>query len=323
MVCVLQRSKSGESMHGLERDEPRALIVGAKGQVGSQMKRALEAEGGPGRVLATAREPEAGWLQLDLAELSDAAQADAVLRDHALDMILCVGGMTFVDGCEAEPDVAHRINARGPAVLAAYARGRGLPFVYFSTEYVFDGTLENAGPYAEDAETRPLSVYGRSKLDGEHGVFEAHSQALVIRTTVVYGPDERRKNYVYSLMKNLAAGTPMMVPEDQVSTPTYNRDLARATLGLVAAGESGVFNVCGPELMGRMQFARSVAERLGLDASLLRGVKTAELKQAAARPLHAGLSTEKLRRLHPELTMRTLGESLQDCDNELRSFSTL
>jgi dTDP-4-dehydrorhamnose reductase len=300
--------------------QKRALIVGASGQVGTQML------GGLGeRALATSRVDREGWLRLDLAGLSEGVnEIYALLDAEPLDAVYCTGGMTHVDGCEAEPELAWRTNARGPGVLAAYARRRGLPFVFFSTEYVFDGFEADPGPYAEDARTNPLSVYGKTKLEGERRVLEAHPEALVLRTTVVYGPDPRQMNYLYALMRNLSAGAKMRVPEDQISTPTYNRDLIAAALELVRVRATGVFHVAGPERMGRLAFAQEIARRLGLDAGLLEGVSTAELRQAAARPLDAGLATEKLRRFcedrHLELRMRTLGESLQDCATELGTF---
>jgi dTDP-4-dehydrorhamnose reductase len=276
------------------------------------------------RALATSRAEHDGWLKLDLAHLETLDQAAALLeadaRAHNLDAIFCVGGMTHVDGCEAQPELARRTNARGPGVLADYARSRHLPFVFFSTDYVFDGASGHPGPYAEDAPTRPLSVYGSSKLEGEQRVLDACPEALVLRTTVVYGPDPRELNYLYNLMRNLSVGQAMRVPEDQISTPTYNRDLIGAALGLVAAKAAGVWHVAGPELMDRLEFARRVATALQLDASLLRGVSTAELGQAAPRPLASGLATEKLRGAYPELKVRTLAESLDDCGAELRLF---
>jgi len=294
------------------------LVVGATGQVGLQMLSALEVRGRGS--LPTARAAKEGWLQLDLGELETEAQAAALLDGHALDAILCVGGMTHVDGCESEPEVAYRVNARGPAVLAAYAQRRALPVVFFSTDYVFDGLRENPGPYDEDAPPNPLSVYGRTKWMGEREVLAAHPDSLVVRTTVVYGPDDRQKNYMYSLMRNLATNTPMRVPQDQISTPTYNRDLAQTTLGLVDAGASGIFHVAGPELFNRLEFAQRIAAALGLDGSLLQGMSTAELGQTAPRPLWSGLSIEKLASMYPQLRMRSLAESLKDCDAELRSF---
>ena len=293
----------------------KTLIVGASGQVGSQMLRALG-----GRALATSRTAREGWLKLDVAELAETAQAAELLDAHELDAIYCVGGMTWVDGCEKEPELAHRTNARGPGVLAAYARRRGLPYVFFSTDYVFDGAKEHPGPYAEDAPANPLSVYGRTKLEGEQRVLQAYPQALVLRTTWVYGADARRMNFLYSMMRNLNARQPMKVPQDQVSTPTYNRDLVRVALGLVEARAAGVFHVAGPELLGRLKFAQKVARGLGLDASLLEGVTTAELKQPAARPLDSGLSTSRLAAQYPQLRMRTPAEAMEDCDTELRGF---
>jgi len=293
----------------------KTLIVGASGQVGSQMLRALG-----GRALATSRTAREDWLKLDVAELAETAQAAELLDAHELDAIYCVGGMTWVDGCEKEPELAHRTNARGPGVLAAYARRRGLPYVFFSTDYVFDGAKEHPGPYAEDAPANPLSVYGRTKLEGEQRVLQAYPQALVLRTTWVYGADARRMNFLYSMMRNLNARQPMKVPQDQVSTPTYNRDLVRVALGLVEARAAGVFHVAGPELLGRLKFAQKVARGLGLDASLLEGVTTAELKQPAARPLNSGLSTSRLATQHPQLRLRTLAEAMEDCGPELRGF---
>jgi dTDP-4-dehydrorhamnose reductase len=303
-------------MTGNEMTQPKTLIVGASGQVGIQFVNLLGTE----KVLATSRVARDGWLQLDLAELSADEKATAILDAYQLDTVYCVGGMTNVDGCESESDLANRTNALGPEMLAAYARSRNLPFVYFSTEYLFDGSNNNAGPYPEDAIPHPLNIYGQSKLAGEHKVLSAHPDALVLRTTVVYGPDPRQKNYIYALMRNLSAGIAMQVPEDQISTPTYNRDLIRAALGLVEARASGIFHVCGPELMGRLDFARQVASTLGLDVTLLQGVSTQTLNQPASRPLAAGLATSKLTTSYPKLRMRSLAESLEDCREELQQF---
>ncbi len=297
----------------------QSLVVGASGQVGRQIVHALAAEGGLSP-LETSRRAVEGCIPLELSELADVQAAAGLLDEFALDSIFCVAGMTYVDGCEAAPELAYRTNATGPGVLAAYARSREIPFVYYSTEYVFDGAADHPGPYGEDEPTHPLSVYGMSKLEGERTVMEAHPGALVIRTTVVYGPDAQQKNFLYSLMRNLKAGQKMRVPEDQISTPTYNRDLVSATLGLVAHGATGIFHVCGPELLSRLEFARRAAGLLGLDAGLLEGVSTQNLGQPARRPLAAGLLSSKLNRLYPAYRMRTLTESLEDCASELHEF---
>ena len=218
----------------------KALLIGASGQIGSQILNIL----GPERCLVSSRRgPAEGELALDLAALASKDEAEKALENYALDAIYCIAGMTNVEACEDTPELAHFINCRGPEMLAHVANERKIPFVYFSTEYVFDGY---DGPYVEEDATNPLSVYGKSKLAGEEAVAAACSHALILRTTVVYGQDFGQKNYVYSLMRVLGAGKEMKVPEDQVSTPTYNRDLAKATIEMARVGAQGIFHACGP-----------------------------------------------------------------------------
>ncbi len=290
-------------------ENPRPLIVGASGQVGHALARLLS----PSALLA-GRAPRQGWLQLDLATLAQSpALAKSLMENHAISSIYCVGGATDVERCERDPAWTMSTNCDGPAALAAAAGD--LPFVFFSTDYVFDGREtagHPAGPYAEDAPTHPLSVYGRSKLLGEQAVSSAHPAPLIIRTNVVYGPDPQGKNFLYTLRRLLSAGTAMHVPVDQINNPTYNEDLARATVALVDAKCNGIFNVAGPQQLSRYDFALLTAELLSLDASLIHPVTTVQLNQAAARPLQSGLRIEKLERTLPGLSMHTPGQGIRD-----------
>jgi len=270
------------------------LVVGASGQVGRQLVAVL----GAGRCIAAKRS------DLDLAEAADRPEIAASALS-GVTAVYCCGGMTDVEECESAEADAFRVNSLGPAVLAHAAARRGLPFVYFSTEYVFDG---KSGPYDETGRPAPLSVYGRSKREGEIAILSVHSRAVILRTTVVYGPDPGGRNFLYGLRRALLAGKPMHVASDQISTPTYNLDLARVAVDLVEAGASGIFHVCGPERVSRLQFALKAAALMGLDGSPIRGVATAELKQRAPRPLNAGLATSRL----PGLRMRGIEESVSD-----------
>lgn len=282
----------------------RSLLAGATGQIGRQMLRRFG-----GRALPTTRraDADAGWCPLDLETLATVGDAERALAGYDLDAIYCLAGMTNVEACEDHEEQAMQVNAVAPGALAAVARMRGIPFVYFSTEYVFDG---RSGPYSEGDEMNPLSVYGKSKAQGERAVGEAYAEALILRTTVVYGPDPGAKNFIYSLMRNLQAGLPMRVPLDQVSTPTYNLDLALVAQALAERGATGVMHVCGPELLSRLEFARRVAAELGLEEALIVGVPTADLGQRAPRPLDAGLLNDRLRKEHPDLAMRSVAESM-------------
>jgi dTDP-4-dehydrorhamnose reductase len=295
------------------QDIPRPLIVGASGQVGQALGTLL----GRDALLASrmARQPRS--LELDLSRLAQsAALARDVFEAHNVSAVYCVGAATDVERCEREPEWAMSTNCHGPAALAAAAGDR--PFVFFSTDYVFNGRAP-AGPYGEDAPTHPLSAYGRSKLLGEQAVQAAHPSPLILRTNVVYGPDPQGKNFLYTLRGLLSAGTPMRVPTDQINNPVYNQDLAAATLALVGAGLTGIYNIGGPVQLSRYDFALLAAGLLGLDSSLVQPVTTDELSQTAARPLQSGLRTEKLRAALPHLHLRSPEDGIRALNAGFRS----
>ncbi len=268
----------------------RALVIGASGQVGAALLARLAGRG-HAAVGTHARVPLPGTRPLDLA---DAAATERLIGEVAPDWVFCPAGLTHVDYCEDHPDEAFRINRDAPARAARAAAARGAGFVFFSSEYVFDGA---AGPYAEDDAARPLSVYGRSKLEGEQATRAANPRTLVIRTTVVYGPEPQGKNFVYQLLRRVRAGERVTVPHDQRSSPTYNADLAAAAVELVERGVAGVVHVAGPVVLDRYAFARLACEVFELDPAAVAPVATTELGQRAPRPLAAGLRTERARGL--------------------------
>jgi dTDP-4-dehydrorhamnose reductase len=221
--------------------------------------------------------------------------------------------MSDVERCESECDLAMLINRDGPTRIAAAAASLDIPFAYFSTEYVFNGF---AGPYFEDAIPDPINAYGKSKWQGEISIRNVHPTALIIRSTGVYGPDPGEKNFLYQLRRSLQVNRPIRVAEDQLSTPTYNLDLARNTVSLIRCGAKGVFHICGPERLSRLEFAQRAARLMGLDESGIVGVPTSELGQRARRPLSAGLSTNRLSTTNGHVPMRPLKESLLDWMSE-------
>ena len=276
----------------------KTLIIGASGQIGGALAAECAARG-----LETAGAGVGGEaLRLDLADPASVAAAFAAAKP---DLVFLCSAMTWVDGCEKEPEKARRVNAEGPAAVAEECRKAGARLVYLSTEYVFDG---KAGPYSEADPVNPVSVYGRTKLEGERAAL-AGCDALAARTTVVYSHSPGGVNFVMQLIGNARSGNKMRVPEDQVSNPTHAPDLARALLDLAAAGAGGVINVVGPEVMGRYEFALRACRAFGFDPGFLEPLPTSALGQAAARPLKAGLRTDLLR--------RTLGRDLPPVDESL------
>ncbi len=268
----------------------RALVIGASGQVGAALGARLAARGDQW-IGTYSRVARPGLRQLDLG---DRPAGEALVDEVAPDWVFCAGALTHVDYCEEHPEEAFHLNRDAPTLVARAAGERGAGIVFYSTEYVFDGTN---GPYAEGDPVNPLSVYGRSKLEGERAVTAANPRAIIVRTTVVYGPELQGKNFVYQLLRRARAGERMRVPADQVSSPTYNADLAAASVELAERGCGGVYHVAGPEVLDRHAFARDVCRVFGLDQALLEPVKTPSLGQLARRPLQAGLRIDRARAL--------------------------
>jgi len=223
--------------------------------------------------------------------VTDHSAMAALVESSGGDAIFFAAAYTHVDGCEDDPATAFAVNRDAPAAAARLAAQRRAAFVFYSSEYVFDGV---AGPYSEGDPVRPISVYGRSKLEGENAVLAADPSAVVIRTTVVYGVDAQEKNFVYQLLRQGRARKPMKVAADQRSSPTYVEDLAAASLALVEKRSSGVFHVAGPEVVDRYAFALEGCRVFGLDPGFLEPVTTASFGQKAARPLVAGLRVERV-----------------------------
>ncbi len=264
----------------------RTLVIGASGQVGGALVNALTAHGHA--VTSTyATFPVDGATPLDLR---DHQALERLIREAAPDWIFCPGGLTRVDWCEEHPDEAFQINTAGALVAARAGATLGAGFVYYSSEYVFDG---ERGPYGEKDPPRPLSVYGRTKLQAEQALLAEIPRALVIRTTVVYGPERQGKNFVYQLLRRCQLGETVRVPVDQLSSPTYNQDLAAASLELAEREMLGLFHIAGAEILDRYAFACLACRVFGVDASRVEPVMTAGLNQRAPRPLRGGLRIDK------------------------------
>jgi len=263
----------------------RVLIVGASGFVGSRLHAVF-----PGDVVGTFyRHALPGLWPLDVC---DAAAVRRVVAETTPDLIFHPAAQAHVDGCETHPEESFEINVRGAQNVADAASEVGARYVYFSSDYVFNGA---AGPYAEDDTPDPLNVYGRHKLAAESLIAKCVDNHLIVRVCGLYGYQHDGKNFIMGLLQRGRNGVPMTVPEDQWGTPTYADNLAAAVTELALSLHRGVFHIVGPECVSRAAFARLACEVFGLDPGFLRPCTTAELRQAAPRPLRGGLTTAKVR----------------------------
>lgn len=311
-----------------------SVVIGTHGQVGQALKRALAAHGHT--VLCTSRRfSELGEAQgeyyLDLQNQASVRQffqkVAARFPGQKMDVYL-TGALTHVDRCEQEPKLAMAMNAEGPMLVADECRRLGYKLAFYSTEYVFGGAEYEGGrvgPFAEEDSVHPTSVYGKTKITVEKKLTALAKEfpdfrPLILRTTMVFSYEPQGMNFVMQVWRQLEAvrrgemKEPMRVPEDQISTPTYAPALAEASIALMEQGEGGIFHLVGADLLSRREFVGRVAETFGFKpeetAKAFRFVKTAELGQAAKRPLTAGLSTDKARA--KGLKIWGLDEALED-----------
>jgi dTDP-4-dehydrorhamnose reductase len=199
---------------------------------------------------------------------------------------------TRVDACETETARAFAVNAEGAAHAAALAGRAGALLVHVSTDYVFEGAASE--PYREDAPTAPLSVYGRSKLEGERRALDA-GRSLVVRTSWLFGPGG--PNFVATMVGLIEEGRlPLRVVADQEGCPTYTPFLARALLDLAAREATGIVHYRNREPVSWYAFAVAIA-RLWSGAAEVVPVTTAEFPRPAPRPAYSVLDVGRFEHL--------------------------
>lgn len=252
----------------------KILLTGRTGQVGSELQAIVQPS------VAT-----------DHATL-DLGNADAIrqtVRAAKPDIIINAGAYTAVDKAESEAELAMRINGAAPGVLAEEAKRVGALLVHYSTDYIFDGTKRS--PYVETDPPRPMSVYGRTKLEGETRIVASSCRHLILRTAWVYG---QGSNFVRAILRQAEKGAALRVVDDQVGAPTWARDIARATSDLLNKGAEGTFNVSAAGSANWYEVSLEILRLVGRKVDV-KAVSTAEYGAKAPRPAYSVLDNGKLR----------------------------
>ena len=255
----------------------RVLITGALGQVGRELSVAFEGH----EVLA------AGHVELDVGDRDSVLQALTTLQPDA---VVHAAAWTDVDGCEADPDRAMRVNALGTRHVAEGCRLAGARLCYLSTDYVFPGDADR--PYTEWDPVGPRSVYGRSKLAGEQEIGPGDT---IVRTAWVCGRYGR--NFVRSILKAAAERAEVTVVDDQHGCPTFADDLATMIARLVVSRCPGVFHVTNQGATTWYGLATAAVAAAGMDTAKVRPITTRELTppRLAPRPAWSVLDNAALR----------------------------
>ena len=249
------------------------LVTGGAGQLGTAFRKVL---------------PEARYIDLADLDLTDLEGLAGALEEVRPAAIINCAAYTAVDRAEREEALAVIVNGSAVGVMAEHAARHRVPFLTFSTDYVFPGDGEE--PYLESSPTDPINAYGRSKLAGEGAALAACPEALVVRTSwLVSGT---HPNFVATMLR-LAAEREVRVVDDQRGCPTMVDDLAPAAWAALRVGASGLLHLTNSGETTWFRFARAAVARAGLDPGRIVPCPTADYPTPARRPAYSVLGSER------------------------------
>jgi len=294
----------------------KIVVIGAGGQLGSYLLKSLEAIENT-KIIGLTRN------ELDLSDTNSIAD---VLSQYAPDMIINSSAYTAVDKAEEEPELAMQINSAAPEAMAEYAKQAGIPFIHYSTDYVFAGDATQ--PYTPDFKTDPQGEYGSTKLAGEKAVLETGATAYIFRTAWVYSNEGG--NFYKTMLRLSESHKELRVVNDQIGSPTYAFDIADATQQVVKqlfqndsvadmneCFPAGVYHLTNTGKTSWADFASEIFRFNGKEVSVT-GIPSSEYPTPAKRPAYSVLDTESFAKTF-NVELRDWKGALQACSQETSS----
>ena len=279
------------------------LITGANGQLGNEM-----------RVLS-AENPEYTYFFTDVAEL-DICNEQAVqdfVKANNIHVIVNCAAYTAVDNAEDNVDICTKLNADAVGYLAKAAEANGAEFIQISTDYVFDGTAHI--PYQETELTCPNSVYGSTKLAGEQNALSLCRRSMVIRTAWLYSTFGN--NFVKTMIRLGKERDSLGVIFDQIGTPTYARDLARAIFAAIRQGVvPGVYHFSNEGVCSWYDFTKAIHRLAGITTCGVKPLHTSEYPTKAKRPHYSVLDKTKIKNMYG-IEIPYWEDSLKECISQM------
>ncbi len=254
------------------------VVVGAGGRLGMEFMDRL-----------ASLDDVRGLTHNDL-DVTDSLAVERTLLELEPTVVINCAAQSHVDQCEQDRDLAYRVNVLGARNIAHAAYKVAARIVHFSTDYVFDGTDDH--PYREWDRPDPINWYGTTKYMSEEAVARADPDHLILRVAYVYGA--HGENPVTAVIRAVRSGTSLTLPDDQVMSPTSAAEIVEQTMLLAQRGAVGTYHVTGKGEVSRYEFAKVVADTLGLDAPLV-AVHAADIPGRIPRPLRTPLAHEHLR----------------------------
>lgn len=304
------------------------LVTGACGQLGTELR--IVARGSSDRYVFTdiCDLPQESLSRLEVLapgadtstvrlDMTDEAAVRSVMDREDIGLVVNCAAFTNVDAAEDDEPLAELLNATAPGILARAAAARGGAMVHFSTDYVFGGERYNT-PCGEDLPSSPTGAYGRTKLHGEQAVAASGCTYLIIRTAWLYS--EFGRNFLRTMLRLTCERPSLKVVFDQVGTPTYALDLARAVYGIVSSRaylqHPGIYNYSGEGVCSWYDFAVHIAQAAGHSGCSVAPCHSSEFPSKVDRPAYSVLDKTKIKNTFGvEVPYWT--DSLGECINNL------
>ena len=284
------------------------LVTGANGQLGWELGQLANSY------------PAYKFVFVDRSQLDLAFPATFEEMIHIIkpDCIVNTAAYTAVDKSETEKALAYTVNANAVQELARISKALSIPFITYSTDYVFDGDATQ--PYATSTKMDPVNYYGSTKAAGETLAMEANEDTIVIRTSWVFS--SHGNNFVKTMMRLMKERESLNIVADQKGRPTYAKDLAMATMKMIEAmnvGKSmnGVYHFANTGETTWFNFAAKIKAIAGLDC-VLNPIETKDFPTPAKRPAYSVLDTSKIEEVL-SLSIPTWEEALMSCMKEINA----
>jgi len=256
----------------------KILITGANGQLAKEFQQSLKEY-----------EYQVTALDKEKLDISDPDSIKTAFSQYTPDIVLNCAAYNFVDKAEEDFDTAYKVNALGVKNLASMCKKNNTLLIHYSSDYVFDG--EKKDFYSEEDAPNPINSYGKTKLLGETFLREETDNFLLFRVSWVFG--EGKQNFLYKLLEWAKKNRVLKIVYDQISVPTFTKDIVSLTMLAIMKGMRGVYHLTNSGYASRYEVARYYIERLGLD-NLILPVSSDSFPVPAKRPFFSAMSNLKL-----------------------------
>lgn len=256
----------------------KVLVTGVKGQLGYDVCRVLNARGIENR-----------GVDIEDFDITNADAVNAYISSYRPDAIIHCSAYTAVDKAEDDAERCERVNAMGPANIAAAANAIGAKMMYISTDYVFPGTGECF--YTPDDATGPLSIYGKTKLMGEEAVKSTTDRHFIVRISWVFG--KNGGNFVKTMLRLAETKTDLNVVCDQIGSPTYTYDLSLLLCDMIVTDRYGTYHATNEGICSWAEFAKEIMQQAG-KTTVIHPIPSSQYPTRAVRPLNSRMSKDKL-----------------------------